>query len=577
MRYMSKWNPFLNENVQTAKAFLIKREREKILKENPGKSFREIQLTPEQESNVLQNSDFLNIKDFLQKNNKLGLVYPWVYFLNEDPAIPYGEVSSDASRNPVSLIDITAINLYYVYDYWDRTRGATKLRFGTPEGYVAAKERGELEDTAWNTLWDELQILLQAKKADKFIEFFPKNIRDFYRDILQKKKTDKRSQNLYDKFLSYVLDLEKCPELPGDPIKIRDRDNPEKILHTYPNQAKYHVIKQAGAYNDFKTYPDFQVPLNAFVDLLGAMKRQIEADGKPLAKSINEIENLEPQIKIIYRSDKPHMLVTSVRSFIGIQKICSLSNTTYCIRDLNGFYATQYSPCIVVSINQFDKESSELDYLLTCHLDKQLKIVAWNNSKNTGENPKGTSLDGRKFSKLLEDFKVPHAERIIQAVEMNFDKELSIKRNLEVIYREIGEWSQGNFATQRRLLNLLGRFDVRKASSSKTLDPEQFQQILETVMQIIRVETSFTSQEIIDYYVWTGLFTYQDFKIFIEFLGGDIDKEIIRNVLMESYKKISRRLSESSSKDKHYEIIKTLKAKAEELREKVKVELGIQY
>ena len=48
MRYMQKWEPFLNENVQSAKAFLIKREREKILKENPGKSFREIQLTPEQ-------------------------------------------------------------------------------------------------------------------------------------------------------------------------------------------------------------------------------------------------------------------------------------------------------------------------------------------------------------------------------------------------------------------------------------------------------------------------------------------------------------------------------------------------
>lgn len=271
------------------------------------------------------------------------------------------------------------------------------------------------------------------------------------------------------------------------------------------------------------------------------------------------------------------MLVTSVRSFIGIQKICSLSNTTYCIRDLNGFYAKEYSSCIVVTINQFDKESSDLDYLLTCHLDKQLKIVNWNNSKNSGVNPEGPSLSGRKFSKLLEDFKVPHAERIIQAVEMNFDKELSIKRNLEVIYREIGEWSQGNFATQRRLLNLLGRFDVRKASSSKTLDPQQFQQILETVMQIIRVETSFTSQEIIDYYNSTGLFTYQDLKIFIEFLDEDIDKDMIRNVLMESYKKISRRLSDTSSKDKHFEIFKKLKDKAEELREKVKVELGIQY
>lgn len=211
MRYLRKWEPFINENVQSAKAFLIKREREKILKENPGKSFREIQLTPEQENAVLQDSDFLRIKDFLQKNNKPGLTYAWVYFLKEDPSLAYGEELREAPENPEALTEITATNLYYVYTYWDSIKGKQKLKLASPEGYVNAKERGQLSDTAWNTLWDELQELLQAKHADKFIEFFPRNIRDYYRELLQKKEDDERSKTLLEKFVSYVNLLEACP------------------------------------------------------------------------------------------------------------------------------------------------------------------------------------------------------------------------------------------------------------------------------------------------------------------------------------------------------------------------------
>jgi len=91
--------------------------------------------------------------------------------------------------------------------------------------------------------------------------------------------------------------------------------------------------------------------------------------------------------------------------------------------------------------------------------------------------------------------------------------------------------------------------------------------------------TSFTREEIIEYYNKTGLFTYNDLKIFIEFLDGGIDKnkDIVRNVLVESYKKISQLFSETSSTDRFYKTVEKLKDKAEELREKVKVEFDIQY
>ena len=577
MRYLRKWEPFINENVQSAKAFLIKREREKILKENPGKSFREIQLTPEQENAVLQDSDFLRIKDFLQKNNKPGLTYAWVYFLKEDPSLAYGEELREAPENPEALTEITATNLYYVYTYWDSIKGKQKLKLASPEGYVNAKERGQLSDTAWNTLWDELQELLQAKHADKFIEFFPRNIRDYYRELLQKKEDDERSKTLLEKFVSYVNLLEACP-VQGGKIIIRERDT-DRIIHTYPNQAKYQVIKQAGKYNDFETYPDFRDSFKAFVDLLSTMKRQVESDGKPLSKSLNEIENLEPQIKILYRQDEPNMLVTSSRSFLGVQKICSLSSSTYCIKDLNVFYDSKYHNSILVHINQFDKDPSDGDYLLTMHLNKSLKITDWSNTKNRKEDASGKPVSSEGgLEKFLKRFNVPNIDAIIHFITKNFDRELVVKQTLEIIYKEMGEWSSNDFTSKRRLLNILGRFELRNDTLSKKLTPQQIQDTIDTVMQIIKLESNFTDQEIIDYYKQTGLYTFEDYKIFREFLRGDTDPEQIRKVLSDSYIKL--KFLEKDPKIRATEKgkrIPVLLKKAEELKTKLEGEFSIKY
>jgi len=102
----------------------------------------------------------------------------------------------------------------------------------------------------------------------------------------------------------------------------------------------------------------------------------------------------------------------------------------------------------------------------------------------------------------------------------------------------MGEWSSNDFTSKRRLLNILGRFELRNDTLSEKLTPQQIQDTIDTVMQIIKLESNFTDQEIIDYYNQTGLYTFEDYKIFTEFLKGDIDPEQIRKVLSDSYIKL---------------------------------------
>jgi hypothetical protein len=578
MMHIKKWNPFLNENVQNAKSFLIKREREKILKENPGKSFREIQLTPEQEEKALQDPEFLDIKDFLVKKNKPGLTYAWVYFLKEDPKLPFGVVTDIPPQNIEDITQITAINLYYLYVYWDSIKGNSKLKRGTPDGYVAAKENGQLEDTAWNTLWDELQDLLQEKQVDKFIENFPRNIREYYRVILNSKDTDQRSKKIYDKLLNYVASLLKCPILPGK-IEVKDRDT-GNVIHRYPNQAKYHIIKVAGKWGDFESYPEFRDPFTAFVDLLSDMKGQIDSSGKPLSKSIVEIENLEPQVKILYRSDNPPMMLTSSRSFLGITKVCSLSNTKYCISDLNNFYQPKYHECLLISINQFSKDPSEADYLLTFHVNKKLDVIEWSNTQNKKLDNKGRTVQSTgSLTKFLDIFKVPNKENIIQSIKENFLTEITLKKSLEFLYKEIGVWDKENYLTVRKVLSVLGRIDIKQTIDNKSFSPEVIDTITSTVMEIIKEEFEYTRKDIIDYYTSVGLYTIKDFSILKEFIGNNIDKEMIRELLINSHKKLvaleySRLFNKTTTDTKK---ISVLLSKSEELKQLMRKEYGLEY
>jgi len=535
MRYIQKWTPFLNENFQQAKDYLIKREREKIFRENPGKSFKDIQLTPEQRDLVLLDPDFLKIKNFLEKKGKIGLTYPWTYFLKEDPPLPIGEIFSQDPKNPEALDQITATNLYYIYNYWNSVKGDQKLKYGTPEGYVNAKEQKKLSDSAWNTLWDEIQELLQERATSKFIKEFPRNIRDYYKEILEKKDNDSRSKKLYDKSITYVNLLLSCPERVGE-IEVRDRDT-GKVTHKYPNQAKYHVIKQAGKYDDFKTYPNFQNTLVAYVDLLDTIKSQIDSDGKSLSVSLQEIKDLEPQIKILYISDKPYIMLSSSRSFQGVQKICQLSQSTLCIRDYEQFFLERYSDCILIHINQFEKDSSDPDYLITMHVHKSLKVEDWSNAKNRKEdaNQRPIRLNNNTLSELLVTLGVPKVDEIIQHVKNNFDQELALKNIMEIIYTE----KKTSAADSGAILNLLGRIELKSLNDSKKFTEEEIKSLFDTVLEIIKTDYNFTKEKVIDYYLQSRIFTFSDYLIFKHF-SQTIDLEQLNKILEESEVKLKR-------------------------------------
>lgn len=270
----------LNENVQAAKDYLLKKYADK-------KEIKLSEIPEEDKRRILQNPRFVQIRDLTQKNP--GYTLPFLKFYMEQNA---------------TLEQLEEI--FGLLNKYKNALGDLSMSIGDYSKYVPS---GEGDDTkpGYELLGDELRSFERRKK-----------VKDFFQEMTprMKKEFNRASDEEIEDLTAISNQLKTLPDIDGE-------------------NAWKSFSKNMKKYDDSRTYPEYSNPRTAFLDIKKDALNFIEAWGKGDDELLASLKKLGPQAGILYAKDK--YLVMSARTPESNRVVCS--DTGWCIKTDSTFWS----------------------------------------------------------------------------------------------------------------------------------------------------------------------------------------------------------------------------------------------
>jgi len=562
-------NPLL-ENVQSAKDFLFRIA--KYNKANPKKELKSLEKLKEVDLRGIDLDDkekmraleeprfkegalrgkpiFATVKDFLEKKNNLSYTYPFVYFALEMPSLEIGlndkelaekiKKIEDSNKNEEDKLmevenltnDLNFSNLLRKLEKCKQISDRSPLKYGSPEGYVKAKESGNIPDMpAIEKLNDDLDQKLRELKIYQFFSNHESIIKDYFRkEVLGKKDSSPEMQELFKETFDTLYPILTLPGKEGT-IKVYKRDKhgnrTEEVLMEYPNKAENVLLSQSGIYKDTKNHPEISnknKPEAAFRYFLDSAKGVESGWRKNVLETIENIENQAPAVRILNIFTSDNVMLTSSRTWFGISKICKITGSSFCIESQSTWNSTLRG-CLQISINQLELGNTNSNSLLSYTINPDLIVRDYANKQNM--RPLGS---GKHFSYYLEKDNVPHSEEILNIVKQKYKAETAIKNLLDKIYKEMG----GSKSSYTPFLSYLGAQWIQAQIQMNEISQEDWDELFLEVSGAIKKEFKLTEKQVIDYFEERGFSTVQDFLIFKDFMGNDFNWDLADKIFQIS-------------------------------------------
>lgn len=497
-QYSSK--PELNENVSTAKAFLLKTAAEARKRKMKLDPTEKITFTPEEEKDILNNPDYIEVRDyFLNVVKKPGLVYPFTYF-------------RIAEKLPFSGGGVTVESLNRKLDEVNPMLSTFPLPLGNVEGYVKKKLTSPGEDPrpSYEMLSDDIDVILSQKKVKEFVDNFVGPIRQEYSKSLKLKNEDAERANLLDRLYHAVSDIKNLKPI------YNEKTGKEET-------AEEQLIKHASTYKDVRSNPSYKDTYVAFKGFLRDCEDKVESWGSDINDFIEELKEIAPSIKILYFDPKSKIVVTSARSGEGMRSVCKIANATLCIRDNDTFWRYT-SGKLQISISLLYLPKTDDKYLTSFTVDANGRLTDSANRRNSSQHRSSENYIDF-LQRYLGDIDLVNIEDVIRK---NFQTELTIKKIVESIERRSGK------KDNKSLIYALGTIGIQKAVEEGEYSQDEMDIFKNLIITIIKKDNNISYQEIVQAFMDEkngGFFTMEDVQLFEELSERNYNKEDVKAIM----------------------------------------------
>ncbi len=270
----------LNENVQAAKDYLLKKHADK-------KEIKVSDIPEEDKRRILQNPRFVQVRDLTQKNP--GYTLPFLKFYMEQNA---------------TLEELEEI--FALLTKYKNTLSDLPMSVGDYSKYVPGEDDEETKP-GYELLGDELRSFERRKK-----------VKDFFQEMTprMKKEFNKASEDEVEELTAISNQLKALPDVDG-----------ENAWRSFSKNMK--------KYDDTRTYSEYSNPRTAFLDIKKDALNFIEAWGKGEDELLASLKKLGPQAGILYAKNK--YIAMSARTPEANRAVCS--DTGWCIKTDSTFWS----------------------------------------------------------------------------------------------------------------------------------------------------------------------------------------------------------------------------------------------
>lgn len=499
VKSFQEFNP-INENVQSAKSLLLKkalRDKKRRLKLP---TEEKVQLTPEEEKSALNNPDYIEVRDYFLNNEKNpGLVGPFTYFRIEE-GLPMGDGSEDPSQ-------ATIISLKRKLDEASPILSTFPLPLGNIESYI--KKKGEEGDNrpAYESLWDDLDVILSKKPIKTFVDNFVGPIRQEFTKSLKLAGENSERADLIDRLYHAVSDVKK---LKG--TVYNDKRKKEET-------AEEQLIGNASAYKDTDSYPHYKDTYVAFKDFVRDCEDKVEGWGTTIDEFVEELKSISPSIKILYYNARGKKIFTSARSGEGMRSLCKIANATYCIRD-NATFWRYTSGSLQISISLLGVPKTDLKYLTSITVTPDGTIKDSANRLN-----QSIHRSGENYIDFLKRYDI-YDEEAVEKIKEAFSSELTIKRIIETIEKNSG-------TNKNKLIHSLGGLAIKKSTAEGLYSPEEMNLFKNLLISILKKDNNISYEETVDAFLdmqTGGFWTMEDIELFEALTEKKYDKADVKKI-----------------------------------------------
>jgi hypothetical protein len=487
----------IDENVQSAKALLLRNAIKDKTKKLNLSSDKKVQLTPEEEKRALSNPKYIEIRDyFLDVAKNPGLVGPFTYFRVEEN-LPMGNIGDDPE-------EFTVLNLKKKLDDASPIFGTFPLPLGNIESYIKSKKNNE---RSYEKLWDDLDLILSKRPMKTFIDNFVGPIRQEFAKSLKLADEDAERGYLIDRLYHIVQDLKNLKPLYNE--KTQKNESGEEQL-----------INNASKYKDTRTYPEYKDTYIAFKEFIRDCDDKVSGWSSDIGGFIDELKSISPSIKILEYDKVEKKVVTSARSAEGMRSICKIANATLCIKTDSTFWSYT-SGSLQISISLLGLKKTDEKYLTSLTINSSGIIVDSANRSN-----QRIHNNGENYIDFLKRYGL-YSESTAKAIEDSFESELAIKKIVETISKQ----NTGNKVGKSKLIQYLRSLEVKKATAQGLYTEEEMNQFKTVIIAIIKNDNNITYNEVIDTFTDVnggGFFTIGDIELFEALTGNKYNKADIK-------------------------------------------------
>jgi hypothetical protein len=502
----------LNETVQNAKAFLIKRLKDKKREDLGLSPTDDVNLTPEEESEALKDPNYIKIRDYIiNKVKKPGLVYPFVYFSFAE-GIPL-----DAGEDWRSVKKILELYLEASKNF-----STFPLPQGNVENYT--KTSNSEGQPGYEILYHDLENILANKDIKSFVDKIRSpGVRSYFKEIISGMEKDPAKKELYGRLSSAYSRMKKIRE---EQLGNGEEANPiDSVINT---SGKYLRISD---------------PRRAFLQFIDDCEGKVEGWGTTTQEFVEKMTEIEPLIKVLYVNYPQGVVVTSARTKEGLTKVCNVSDALLCIDDRvqnrDNFYSYT-NGALQVNITILEVEVSNQKHMttMTIYPDGRLKEAKTKYNHTPGYpdlTPYGT------YERLIREY-LPEldTEAIIDSIKKSMESEIFIKNSIKKIKDLVNRDTAGAGTVeekQRQIIFRLGSIGIADLGMSEG-EIKMYKDLLVAILtkeDEIKYETiksAFLSED------QGGFFSLIDVDNFIGFSRGQYQKSDAEKIIELSYSAI---------------------------------------
>jgi hypothetical protein len=495
----------INEDVATAKVWLLKNAAKNSKRSRSGEK---VTFTPEEEKKILNDPRYTEIRDYLIKINKPGLVYPFTYFIIEEKLPRFNQKDSEGNYDKRAF---TVENLLDLYLQAASNFSIFPLPLGSISNYIKEKELKKSNTPAYEVLFSDLENILSMKGLKGFVDKIQsKDVRDEFKRAVQLGDKDPEMKALLDTLYdSYKAFKNLAPKV--DMLG---------VSHT-PESG---ILKGSKKYLDEYNLHNFQNPQERFAMFVDDCRKKVEGWDTGIEDFLIEIENISPSIKLLYSDPFSKVVVTSSRSAKGMEEVCKISNADLCILSPANFWSITGGH-LQISINMMDLSKMDLKYLTTFTVAPSGRIKEARTRVNmSAPQPCKPGEDYRDFiPRYLPEI---NYEEVVKSIERNFSTELTIKKLVQIL-------EQKSNNERRSFVLLLGSMEVQRSIENGDYTKKEMLDYKELIIEIITRDNKITYESIVDDFKSAGglFMAMSDIDLFKSITQGEYKKSDVLDII----------------------------------------------